>query len=174
MTDAATSTPLPNVTVHSYNASGAHVGSTVTDTSGAYAIADLPAGTYYLATVNGLEYADELYGNLACLNATCVVTGGTGVSVTGGATTSGVNFSLALGGRVSGRVTDAATGLPITNTAWVDFFDATGRFVGNGGWPDSGGNSQRQRYGQAPITRRRTTTATISMRSTTTCRIRRP
>ena len=59
VTDAATSTPLPNVTVHSYNASGAHVGSTVTDTSGAYAIADLPAGTYYLATVNGLEYADE-------------------------------------------------------------------------------------------------------------------
>jgi len=39
------------------------------------------------------------------------------VSVTAGATTSGVDFGLALGGRISGTVTDAATGTPLAGVS---------------------------------------------------------
>jgi hypothetical protein len=45
--------------------------------------------------------------------------------VTEGATTSGINFALTAGGRISGTVTSAATGAPLANVI-VNFYDTSG------------------------------------------------
>ena len=49
-----------------------------------------------------------------------------------GATTSGINFALADGGRLSGVVTDAATAAPL-NVVTVEVYDEGGALVAK--WP---------------------------------------
>jgi len=88
-------------------------------------------------TSNSLGYLDELYNNLPCPGGSCSVTSGTGVSVTAGATTSGINFALALGGRISGTVTDAATGAPLASV-YAYVYSASGSYVGYGSTNASG------------------------------------
>ena len=92
VTDSGTGSPLSNVTVQFFDAGGTAEGSATTDGSGKYSKNLLPAGTHYVVTSNSLGYIDELYDNLPCSG--CVVTAGTGITVTGGATTSGVNVGL--------------------------------------------------------------------------------
>ena len=65
------------------------------------------------------------------------MTSGTGVSVTMGATTSGINFGLAVGGRISGTVTDAGTGAPLANVQ-LAVYNASGSSVAYGDTNASG------------------------------------
>lgn len=67
-----------------------------------YTIKRLPTGTYKLKTFNGLGYID-VYFNDKVNWATADV-----VSVTEGATTSGKNFTLSLGGTIEGTVSSAS------------------------------------------------------------------
>ena len=95
--------PLAGVTVSVYSSNGTAVGSATTNASGVYTTTGLAAGTYYIQTSNGLGYIDEVYNNLLCNGGSCPsVTTGTGVSVTQGAATSGIDFSLAVGGSITG------------------------------------------------------------------------
>jgi len=94
VTDAGTGAPLAGVNVTASNASGSGWGVS-TNASGVYTVTGLAVGTYYVRTSNSLGYIDELYNNLPCPGGSCTVTSGTGVSVTAGATTSGINFGLA-------------------------------------------------------------------------------
>ncbi len=126
--DAATGAPLSSVNVYVYNSSGSSMGSVSTNASGTYSKNGLPTGTYYVRTLNSLGYIDELYDNLPCAGGCYPYTSGTGVSVTAGATTGGINFGLAVGGRITGTVTDAGTGAPLANIE-VDIYNSSGNAV---------------------------------------------
>jgi hypothetical protein len=113
--DAATGLPLARVWVYLYNSAGRSVTSAQTDLSGVYTTEHrLPSGTYFARTGNYLGYIDELYDDVPCPSYTCPVTSGTPISVTAGATTSGIDFGLMPMGRITGTVRDAATSLPLS------------------------------------------------------------
>lgn len=124
-------TPLANVTIQVFTASGASVTSGTTDATGAYLTRDgLPPGTYYLRTFNGSGYVNELYDGLACAP-TCTVSLGTPLTVAGPGTTSGINFDLAPGGRMTGLVVDAVTLAPQGGVS-VNVVNATGAVFASG------------------------------------------
>ena len=99
------------------------VGYADTGSSGAYVIDGLPAGRYYLQTIRQIDYLNEVFDNLPCPR---VCDGhdailGTPIDVTLGATVANRDFALDLGGRLTGVVTDGATGLPIAFAAVLAF-----------------------------------------------------
>ncbi len=107
---------------------------TVTDTSGIYTIPGLAPGTYKIR-FSGLSYAPQWYDNQP------VSTTSPPVTVTGGATTSGINAVMALGGSISGTVTDAGSlplgGIQVTaynsnNLSFGATTNATGNYTING------------------------------------------
>ena len=151
VTHAATGTPLAGVSVRIYALSGSWIGSGYadgsgqyltsgyTDASGHYATsAGLPAGTYYAQTYNSDGYVDQLFDGVECAGDGCTRADGTGVSVVPGVTTGGVDFALAPGGRISGRVTESGSGTPL-ESVYVEIFNAEGNRV-SGGYSDASGH----------------------------------
>ena len=136
VTDAGTGEALANVTVLVYTASGSSAGSSVrTNASGVYTATGLATGTYFVQTSGSVPYLDQLYTDLACPAWNCTVTSGTGVVVTAGTTTNGIDFALAMGGRITGTVTDAGTGAPLAYVA-IYVRAASGSFGGQD-WTDT-------------------------------------
>ncbi len=136
VTDAATSAPLAEVNVLIVNSTGEVVASTATISSGQYiSDAGLPSGTYFARTFNSQGYIDELYDNINCFN--CDLTDGTPITVTLPSTTSGINFALSPGGKISGTITSAATSAPLFGVA-VFVFDSSGNTVASGSTNASG------------------------------------
>jgi len=122
------SAPLPGISVSIYGSSGTFVASASTDGTGAYAISTgLPTGTYFARTSNSAGYFDQLYNNLDCATS-CTVTSGSAISVTAGATASSLNFTLAPGGRIAGKITDGATGAPLSGVT-VSVYSDAGAFL---------------------------------------------
>jgi hypothetical protein len=95
-----------------YTADGSFVGSGCTDGDGSYVVGGLGAGNYRVkfSPNFGDDFAEEWFDDQPDL------VSATDVSVTVGQTTAHVDASLAPGlpGAVSGHVTDAATGNPLT------------------------------------------------------------
>src|SRR5205814_4943022 len=93
-----------------------------TAVDGTYSVSGLPTGTYYAVedVVSFFTFfTRQYYNNIDCIS--CGITTTTPISVTAGATTSNINFALATGGRLGGRVTDASTGAGVaTVTVRVD------------------------------------------------------
>ncbi len=129
VTDQSTGLPLVGVTVRVYNSSNSQMGTANTNASGAYAVTGLPTGTHYARTSNGLGYVDELYNNLPCPNQSCTTNTGTGIGVTAGSPTTGINFALDAGARITGTVTDANGGAPLANVT-VRVYNTSGTQVG--------------------------------------------
>src|SRR6266850_1606903 len=130
VTDDSTGQPLGGVTVQVYDATGQLITQATTSVFGVYTSgAGLASGTYHARTTNNLGYINELEGGAACIG-TCVVTAGAGIVVASPATTAGIDFALAAGGRVSGRVTDLL-GAPLRNVT-VRVADATGASLSTG------------------------------------------
>ena len=115
---------------------GNHVSSAGTNESGDYMTNAFPPGTYYARTWNEIGYLNETYDDIACPN-WCDPTEGTAIVATAGAKITGIDFELALGGRVSGTVTEDPSGDPIAGLL-VDIFDAGGDHV-SWGITDSSG-----------------------------------
>jgi hypothetical protein len=125
--DAATSAPLAGLWVQVGTASGGYLTSGYTDSAGNFVTQDgLPSGTYYAITSNRGGYINEVYDNLPC--AGCSLGGGTPIAVTAPGTTAGVSFDLQAGGRISGRVTDAASGAPLSGVS-ISVYNAAGTSV---------------------------------------------
>jgi protocatechuate 3,4-dioxygenase beta subunit len=80
--------------------------------SGIYTVLGLEAGTYFAVARSGL-LADQLYQGLPCEPA-CDPTTGTPIPVALGVDTGGVDFALGEAGSITGTVTDAVTGEPVT------------------------------------------------------------
>ena len=127
--DSQTNVPLAEVDIRVYDSAGrlALFSGIATDADGRYRVDGLPSGFYFLVAAEGSflahTYVDELYGGLPCPGAECDVTRSRPVRVTVGRETSGVDFELDKGGRISGRITDAITGEPLTHAS-VNVYDA--------------------------------------------------
>jgi hypothetical protein len=137
VTDAGTGLPLQGVWVWIYDDAGNLVSYDTTDSAGVYTTEPVPAGTYYARTSNSLGYIEELYDDSSCPGGACTVTGGSPITVALGSTTTGADFGLARGGRISGTVKDAATGLPLSGLM-VRVFSSVGAYV-TYGYTDSSG-----------------------------------
>jgi len=124
VTDASTGAPLANILVQSVYRYG-NVGDywltdALTDASGHYELRGLAPGQIFLMTrsVNAPGYVDEYWANSPCAgpcgDSTQQVPAPTPTTIVSGVTVPGRDFALDPGGAVSGRVTNAATGQPIT------------------------------------------------------------
>ncbi|HEY3383078.1 MAG TPA: carboxypeptidase regulatory-like domain-containing protein [Vicinamibacterales bacterium] len=134
---AANGAKLANAIVRAFNSSNAQIGNGTTDASGVYTVVGLPPGQVYVRTQNGLGYIDMLYNGLPCPLGNCTTNTGTAVNVTAGAPTTGIDFALALGGTVSGTITDAGTSAPVAGLS-VRVFDASNNQLGNTNTSPSG------------------------------------
>ena len=113
------------------NGSWSFVKSATTDASGNYTISKLTGGNIYLLASSS-SYQRKYYNNATSQSQA------TAVKVVAGATTSGVNFSLLLGGSITGRVTRASDGAPISQLM-IYAYDATWNPY-NSAMTDSNGN----------------------------------
>ncbi len=114
--DAATLQPLQGVTIVIENDQGWFLQTLQTDQSGHYAVENLPNANYYLrADVS--SHISQIYNGINCIT-DCINTMsvlGTAVSITAnGQLVSDIDFSLDTGGTISGSVTEAVTGDPIS------------------------------------------------------------
>jgi hypothetical protein len=125
ITNATTSAPLPNAFVSIYDSIGTFVATGTSDTFGNYVVArGLSAGTHYALTFNLQGFINKAYNNIICVG--CTPTSTTGISVSTGAVTTGINFALSPGGgRISGTLTSAATSAPLPNVI-VNFYNTSG------------------------------------------------
>ena len=130
VTDASTGAPLANITIKVVTSDGGWGGLVQTDASGIYTTAGMAEGTYYLRTLNAYPYLDELYSDIPCPGSSCWELSGTGVPVKADTTVNGIDFPLTLGGTITGTVTDAITGAPLTNIS-VRAFTASGAVAGS-------------------------------------------
>ena len=95
---------------------------TGTDGSGHFTSPGLATGTYYAKTERSGGYIQTLYASTTCLY--CNVMSGTPIVVTSGGTTTGVDFSLTLGGRIAGQAVgvDAGGALLLATESGVQRF----------------------------------------------------
>lgn len=124
---AASGAPLSNIWVDVYTAGGEWTDGDLSQTNGRYGVTGLPAGTYYARTYSGsANYADEWYNNVPVSGWT-VPTNATPLNLSAGSTSSNVDFVLALGGGISGTVTNEA-GVPL-RAVGVDLYGTEGDWV---------------------------------------------
>jgi hypothetical protein len=102
VTDAVSGLPLQNIRIHAENAtSGTYVAGGYTDANGNYLIVEnLATGTYNVTASDPEGHLDKTVGNIA---------------VTASVEAKGVNLALERSGIISGKVTDAVSGLPLQN-----------------------------------------------------------
>jgi hypothetical protein len=123
--DEAGAAPLSTITVELLSEAGMLIGSGVTDRVGRYSITTAGPGTYLLRTSNARGYVDEVYPDVSC--ATCDLRAGTPV-VVASASVTGIDFTLARGGLVSGFVHDSR-GQPVPGTP-VSVLTSAGALIG--------------------------------------------
>jgi hypothetical protein len=136
VTSAATSAPLAGIIVEIFDTSGRFVTNAFSDASGNYTSAELTSGTYFARTYTVPGFIDQLFNAIPC--APCSVTTGTPIVVSAPSSTSNVNFALATGGRIAGRVTNSADGSALANIE-VDIYNANGDWL-TYGFSDASGN----------------------------------
>ena len=87
---------------------------------GGYSATGLPPGAYkaVFASDSVLGWVDTAFGGLPCPRASCDLSLLPTLAVSAGSTTANVGVSLPRGPMISGRITDAATGLPIRPLAF--------------------------------------------------------
>jgi hypothetical protein len=100
------------------------VGFGVSDVDGAWLVDGLGSGPYFART-RAEGFLDELYDDLPCAGGACSPATGQSLEPTPGTTLSGIDFVLAPGARIRGKVRSATTLQPIAN-ATVTVFDQAG------------------------------------------------
>ncbi len=120
-----TNAPIENANVCAYQPSPYVYECSASVASGIYTIT-LPAGSYTLQVYTNDYHIGEIYDNVTLPNEQFA----TRVTVNAGATTPNINFSLAPGVLIAGRVTDAASGLGVADVS-VGASDASGYYFAN-------------------------------------------
>jgi protocatechuate 3,4-dioxygenase beta subunit len=111
--DRTTGLPVPYADVEVYNSQGFAVGYPDADSNGIYSTGGLEDGIYYVVAYRYNSHVPQLYDGIDCPMSGCNVLSGTPVVVDGFATVSGIDFDLERSSTITGRVTDAQTGLPL-------------------------------------------------------------
>ena len=128
ITSAATGTGISGAAVMVYLGYG-YLTLAYADATGNYSFTGLASGAYYVKTNNFDGYIDEAWNNFPCdWNCNPRSSGAASIAVTDGATTSGIDFALDRGGRITGTVVNAVTSAPIANLG-LTVKNATGRSV---------------------------------------------
>ncbi len=128
---------IQDIHVNIHNTAGVLLIWEPTDSAGDYTTSlVLPPGEYFVNTWNDLGYINEVYDDTTCLG--CDVTLGKKVFVTSGATTTGVDFDLVMGGLISGTLTEQGTGTGIPRVR-VHIHSADGTRI-QGFLPDENGD----------------------------------
>ena len=139
--DATTGNPLPNVSLlqvfdelNYLLFTNVLAGTDATPTStGDYTIGGLLPGSYYVqgGDLGRNFYQREVYANKPCYWSGCDRSIGDPVVLSSKQVVTGVDFLLDKGGKISGTVTNASTGLPIDDAnVQVQFLDANEVVVG--------------------------------------------
>jgi hypothetical protein len=126
VTDALSHGALAGIEVCALEAAtDEYVNCTETDSSGEYALSRLSSGAYKVEfwAAGSLNYVTQYYNDKASLVAADPV------SVTAGATTSGVDAAMRVGGRVSGSVTSVTTGVPLAGILVCAYEISSGHYV---------------------------------------------
>ncbi|MBN2005887.1 MAG: carboxypeptidase regulatory-like domain-containing protein [Anaerolineae bacterium] len=112
VTAAGSGAPLESIRVRAYDAaSGDQIKSTYTDGAGEYRLAGLASGSYKLYFQDTLgRYLNEYYNDKGNLTMADPI-------VLGAAITQTINAELTVGGRITGRVVDAESGMGIANVS---------------------------------------------------------
>ena len=125
--------PSAYVRVLLMSTSGATASYTFASSNGSFAFPPvLSSGTYYLKAVpnyNPSDYLDELWDgqNGTPCGPACVPTTGTPIVIDGTSVVDGIDFRLAKGGKIAGRVYGSDTGLDVNSR--VEIVDSTGQEV---------------------------------------------
>lgn len=139
--DQGTFEGLEGVLVGVYDETGAPIPNAVDDTdeNGFYQIPPLLwPGSYYAVTVSGGNLLDEVYDGIICEGCDLVAVG-TPIAVGVGEAVEGINFQLAPGGEIAGRVTDESGVIGLEDVD-VGIYDSNGDQVaaattdGSGDW----------------------------------------
>ena len=120
LTAAGSGDPLAGY-VELYAADGVFIKGASIDTSGYYTISMIVSGAYKLRFTDmcgGCNYLSEWYNNKPDPATADIIT------VSGDATTAGIDAALSQGGQITGRLTDAKTGQPIVG--WASLFSLNG------------------------------------------------
>jgi hypothetical protein len=126
ITDAATHAPIVDACVDVQPADFSVDGYGCTDETGHDTTSGVPTGSYtvYISDYSG-PYLAATYG------ATDANPAGTPVSVTAGADTSGIDAALVRGAQFKGTITDAVTGVPLSNICAYAVDATTGNYFSN-------------------------------------------
>jgi 5-hydroxyisourate hydrolase-like protein (transthyretin family) len=123
--------PLQSLRVNVYDSSGQSVAGAYTDAAGNYTTSPgLLSGSYRIGFDGSGSYLGEYYNDKPSLEAADAL------AVTAPAVRTGVDATLARGGQISGRVTDAGTGLPLVSVS----VSASGRNGSGYAYTDASGN----------------------------------
>lgn len=120
VTDASTGLPVSSALVAVFTATGSEIASGYSRADGSYVLGGLPAGSYKVAATRYSTSVGEVWSGHPCaayLPADCDLGAADPIQVSTGATTGGVDFTLASVGSISGRVTRSDTGAGIGNVA---------------------------------------------------------
>ncbi|HEV8240606.1 MAG TPA: carboxypeptidase-like regulatory domain-containing protein [Thermoanaerobaculia bacterium] len=131
VTQVADGAPITYARVDILDAQGSQRSYGYTNAAGQYLAGGLNAGTYYATSQTWSGYLDELYDDVPC-EPSCNVAGGTAFSVALDHTTGGIDFALRKLGSISGHLTDAVTGDPLSDYSYVDIYNAAGTYVAYG------------------------------------------
>jgi hypothetical protein len=119
--------PVAGVFVDLVKASGQRLEFTTTDVNGEYLFGGIPNGFYFLSTESSGSYVDLWYDQVLYVNPRNPVgDGAQAIQVLGTNTVSGVDFSLTLGGMITGQV--AGPGVSLVSNAFVDIYYGTNLF----------------------------------------------
>lgn len=128
VSDFSSGNPIPGVQLIVHDNIGRRITSGSSNLTGSYFLFDgLPPGDYFVRTLNGQGYADELYGSIPCTAGNCDVTAGQAVTIVAGKVTSNIDFHLHPGGLITGTVRDTS-GSPIRNLL-IDLHDAQDKHI---------------------------------------------
>lgn len=122
ITEAGSGAPLYGWTTV-YDSSGQYVGYTYVDGSGSYSVGGLLGGDFFAVAGDYNGHITEVYNNIQC--APCDPLTGTPIPVALGSPTTGIDFSLEVGGSIAGTIVDASTGEPIQDV-YLFIFDSAG------------------------------------------------
>jgi hypothetical protein len=120
--------PVVGTTVQVYDSNGIAFAQTATNPSGNYEVTNIADGNFFVRTRNDEGYIDELFNNRPC-NGYCDILSGNAVAIAGGVSVGLVNFDLANGGTINGRVTRAVGGAGV-GLAEVQAFTTSGFLAG--------------------------------------------